>query len=96
MITRTMVVAGGLLASTLTPSLEAIGAVTHVRRPARVARSTPSAGQTAAGMTAVDRKIVHDTVNTLPGLATVSEGEEPRRQVVIVPESSVPEEPEDS
>ena len=49
-------------------------------------------------MTAADRKIVHDTVNELPGLVTESEGEEPRRRVVIAPESSAPtaEEPEDS
>jgi spoIIIJ-associated protein len=34
-----------------------------------------------------DRKVVHDTVNTLPGVRTISEGEEPRRRVVILPES---------
>ena len=33
-----------------------------------------------------DRKIVHDTVNELPGVATTSEGEEPRRRVVILPQ----------
>jgi spoIIIJ-associated protein len=32
-----------------------------------------------------DRKVVHDTVNEIDGVATVSEGEEPRRRVVIVP-----------
>jgi spoIIIJ-associated protein len=32
-----------------------------------------------------DRKVVHDTVNDLDGVATTSEGEEPRRRVVIVP-----------
>jgi spoIIIJ-associated protein len=32
-----------------------------------------------------DRKVVHDTVNELDGVATTSEGEEPRRRVVIVP-----------
>ena len=49
-------------------------------------------------MNAADRKIVHDTVNALPGLATVSEGEEPRRRVVIAPESAATatEEPEGS
>lgn len=36
-------------------------------------------------MHAADRKIVHDTVNTIPGVATSSEGEEPRRRVVINP-----------
>lgn len=33
-----------------------------------------------------DRKVVHDVVNTIPGVTTVSEGDEPRRRVVIVPE----------
>ena len=37
-------------------------------------------------MSAADRKIVHDTVNDLTGVMTASEGEEPRRRVVILPE----------
>ena len=37
-------------------------------------------------MPPADRKVVHDTVNTMPGVTTTSEGEEPRRHVVIVPE----------
>lgn len=36
-------------------------------------------------MNAVDRKVVHDTVNELDGVGTVSEGVDPRRRVVIVP-----------
>jgi spoIIIJ-associated protein len=32
-----------------------------------------------------DRKVVHDTVNELDGVSTISEGEEPRRRVVIQP-----------
>ncbi len=36
-------------------------------------------------MTAADRKIVHDTVNDIEGVMTASEGEEPRRRVVILP-----------
>jgi spoIIIJ-associated protein len=36
-------------------------------------------------MNAADRKIVHDTVNELAGVRTTSEGEEPRRYVVIHP-----------
>lgn len=36
-------------------------------------------------MSPPDRKVVHDTVNTIDGVATRSEGEEPRRRVVIVP-----------
>ena len=39
-------------------------------------------------MTAADRKIVHDTVNELDGVSTTSEGEEPRRRVVILPAGS--------
>jgi spoIIIJ-associated protein len=35
-------------------------------------------------MSAADRKIVHDAVNEIDGVSTVSEGEEPRRRVVIV------------
>lgn len=31
-----------------------------------------------------DRKVVHDTVNTIEGVSTVSEGEEPQRRVVIL------------
>lgn len=34
-------------------------------------------------MSPVDRKIVHDIVNEIDGVSTVSEGEEPRRRVVI-------------
>lgn len=36
-------------------------------------------------MPAADRKIVHDTVGEIDGVTTVSEGEEPRRRVVIRP-----------
>jgi spoIIIJ-associated protein len=34
-----------------------------------------------------DRKVVHDAVNPIPGVRTTSEGEEPRRRVVIVPDA---------
>ena len=37
-------------------------------------------------MNAADRKVVHDTVNDIDGVRTSSEGEEPRRRVVISPE----------
>ncbi len=37
-------------------------------------------------MPPADRKVVHDTVNTIAGVTTTSEGEEPRRHVVIIPE----------
>jgi spoIIIJ-associated protein len=38
-------------------------------------------------MSAADRKIVHDTANDIEGVSTVSEGEEPRRRVVILPQT---------
>jgi spoIIIJ-associated protein len=37
-------------------------------------------------MSPPDRKVVHDTVNQMEGVATVSEGEEPARRVIIRPE----------
>ena len=37
-------------------------------------------------MGAADRKVVHDTVNDIDGVHTISEGEEPRRRVVIQPD----------
>jgi spoIIIJ-associated protein len=37
-------------------------------------------------MGAADRKVVHDTVNEIDGVSTTSEGEEPRRRVVILPD----------
>ncbi len=39
-------------------------------------------------MTAPDRKVVHDTANTIDGVSTTSEGEEPRRRVVIMPDGA--------
>ncbi|GIU84640.1 MAG: SpoIIIJ-associated protein [Acidimicrobiales bacterium] len=36
-------------------------------------------------MNPADRKVVHDVVAAMTGVATVSEGEEPLRRVVIVP-----------
>jgi spoIIIJ-associated protein len=38
-------------------------------------------------MPPADRKVVHDTVNTIDGASTSSEGEEPRRRVVIHPDA---------
>lgn len=40
-------------------------------------------------MTPADRKVVHDTANEIEGVSTASEGEEPRRRVVILPEPTV-------
>jgi spoIIIJ-associated protein len=34
-----------------------------------------------------DRKVVHDTVNDIPGVHTVSEGEDARRRVVLIPDT---------
>lgn len=39
-------------------------------------------------MNAVDRKVVHDTVNDIEGVSTISEGQDPNRRVVLVPEAS--------
>jgi len=36
-------------------------------------------------MSAADRKVVHDTIAEMDGVSTVSEGEEPRRRVVVRP-----------
>ena len=37
-------------------------------------------------MNAPDRKVVHDTVNEIDGVRTMSEGEDTRRRVVILPD----------
>jgi spoIIIJ-associated protein len=39
-------------------------------------------------MSAADRKIVHDAINEIDGVTTTSEGEEPRRRVVILPSTT--------
>jgi spoIIIJ-associated protein len=36
-------------------------------------------------MPPADRKVVHDTVSEIDGVTTISEGEEPRRRVVVRP-----------
>lgn len=36
-------------------------------------------------MGAADRKVVHDTINEIDGVSTLSEGDEPSRRVVITP-----------
>lgn len=38
-------------------------------------------------MNAVDRKVVHDAVNEIEGVSTISEGVDPNRRVVIVPDA---------
>ncbi len=51
----------------------------------KVAEDVVSSGEERAlePMSAADRKVVHDRVNELEGVATRSEGEEPSRYVVI-------------
>lgn len=39
-------------------------------------------------MPAPDRKVVHDTVNTIEGVRSSSEGEDPQRRVVLFPEDA--------
>ncbi|MCU1357080.1 MAG: hypothetical protein JWM89_2498 [Acidimicrobiales bacterium] len=39
-------------------------------------------------MNAADRKVVHDTVNDIDGVATISEGVDPDRRVVLIPEAA--------
>jgi spoIIIJ-associated protein len=39
-------------------------------------------------MSPADRKIVHDAINGIDGVTTQSQGEEPRRSVVITPEAA--------
>lgn len=41
-------------------------------------------------MSAADRKVVHDTVNEIAGVSTRSEGEDPRRYIVLVPDTAEP------
>jgi spoIIIJ-associated protein len=56
----------------------------------QVAEDVRSSGVAKAlePMHPADRKVVHDTVNDLEGVSTSSEGEEPRRRVVISPAAS--------
>jgi spoIIIJ-associated protein len=39
-------------------------------------------------MSALDRKVVHDAAAEIDGVATESQGEEPRRRVVLIPDSA--------
>lgn len=53
----------------------------------KVAEDVIAAGVPTAlePMSSADRKIVHDTVNAIDGVTTTSEGEDPRRHVVVHP-----------
>jgi len=57
----------------------------------RVADEVLASGSAEAlePMSAADRKIVHDVVNSIDGVETTSEGTDPRRYVVVRPAGSV-------
>lgn len=59
-----------------------------VRFATKVAEDVSSSGRAKAlePMSPPDRKVVHDTINEIEGVSTTSEGQEPRRRVVVVPE----------
>lgn len=61
---------------------EALERFTHKVAQEVLATGTPTAMEP---MSSADRKIVHDTVNAIDGVATTSEGEDPRRHVVVRP-----------
>jgi spoIIIJ-associated protein len=56
----------------------------------QIAEEVTSSGSERAlePMSAADRKVVHDTINEIGGLSTRSEGEDPRRYVVISSDES--------
>jgi spoIIIJ-associated protein len=60
-----------------------------VRFATQVATTVKQNGERTAmePMSAMDRKVVHDTISDIDGVATISEGEEPRRRVVVLPAS---------
>lgn len=53
----------------------------------QVARQVQASGSRKAmePMNAADRKVVHDTINEISGVETTSQGEDPRRYVVVLP-----------
>lgn len=54
----------------------------------KIAREVAESGAAKAlePMSPPDRKVVHDTINGIEGVRTTSEGEEPRRRVVVLPD----------
>ncbi|MGL6235863.1 MAG: protein jag [Segniliparus sp.] len=56
----------------------------------KAAADAVSSGQRVAltPMSPFERKIVHDAVTTVPGAKSESEGEEPNRYVVVLPDSA--------
>jgi spoIIIJ-associated protein len=71
-----------------------VGGYRERRRAALVAFTTKIADEVKESgsakalepMSSADRKLVHDTVAEIDGVSTISEGEDPRRRVVIQPE----------
>jgi len=61
---------------------QALERFTHKLAQDVVAHGTPVALEP---MSSADRKIVHDTANAIEGVTTSSEGEDPRRHVVLHP-----------
>jgi len=56
---------------------------------AKIAEEVASSGTARAlePMSPPDRKVVHDTINDVEGVRTTSEGVEPRRRVVVLPDT---------
>jgi spoIIIJ-associated protein len=56
---------------------------------AKIAEEVAASGTARAlePMSPPDRKVVHDTINGIDGVRTTSEGEEPRRRVVVLPDT---------
>jgi spoIIIJ-associated protein len=54
----------------------------------QVAEQVLSSGEPASlePMSPADRKVVHDTINDIEGVHTISEGEDTRRRVVVLPD----------
>jgi spoIIIJ-associated protein len=73
-----------------------VGGYQQRRREALQRFTREVAGQVLSTATAVsmepmpppDRKVVHDTVNAIDGVSTRSEGEEPHRRVLIIPDEA--------
>lgn len=72
-----------------------IGGYRERRRQALEQFATKIAADVAASGTAKalepmsppDRKVVHDTINGIDGVHTASDGEEPRRRVIVLPDA---------
>lgn len=56
---------------------------------AKIAEEVAASGTARAlePMSPPDRKVIHDTINGIAAVRTISEGEEPRRRVVVLPDT---------